>query len=56
MNMKAAIMKPNLIILTLAVLLLAPPTRLHAAAPTEKPNIVLIMADDQGWGDRLTRL
>jgi arylsulfatase A-like enzyme len=41
------LMKPTL---TLIALLLVPPTLLHAAdAP--KPNIVLVMADDQGWGD-----
>ncbi len=26
-------------------------TRLHAAEPAKRPNIVLVMADDQGWGD-----
>jgi arylsulfatase A-like enzyme len=38
----------------LAVLLLMPPTAFHAAAapqPAAKPNILLVMADDQGWGD-----
>lgn len=38
----------------LAALLLAPLSPLHAAdAPskTEKPNILLILADDMGWGD-----
>src|SRR5687767_9232342 len=31
-----------------AVLLFAPVT---AAADAKKPNVVLVMADDQGWGD-----
>ena len=38
----------------LTALLLTPPTAFHAAAapqPTAKPNILLVMADDQGWGD-----
>ncbi len=34
----------------LTALLLAPLAALHAA-DSPKPNIVLIMADDQGWGD-----
>jgi arylsulfatase A-like enzyme len=38
------------ILLLLAALLLAPLAALHAA-DSPKPNIVLIMADDQGWGD-----
>jgi arylsulfatase A-like enzyme len=42
---------------TLPVLLVAlacalgPATHLRAAEPAKRPNIVLVMADDQGWGD-----
>src|SRR6188474_2865012 len=32
-------------------LCIASAPRLHAAEPHERPNVVLIMADDQGWGD-----
>ena len=36
----------------LAALLLAPLASLHAAdVPAQKPNILLILADDMGWGD-----
>ena len=35
----------------LAALLLASSAFLHAAVPTAKPNIILAMADDLGWGD-----
>jgi len=43
-------MKTYLYILTLlTTLLLAPLAALHAAA-APKPNIVLILADDLGWG------
>ena len=37
-------------LLTLAALLLAPLAALPGAS-TAKPNIILVMADDQGWGD-----
>jgi hypothetical protein len=36
----------------LATLLLTPLAALHANdTPTKKPNIIVILADDQGWGD-----
>lgn len=43
-------MKPTPL-LTLAVLLLAPPAALHAADPPEsgKPNVLLFYVDDMGW-------
>ena len=42
-------MKPTLTFLT--ALLLAPLAALHAADTLVKPNIILVMSDDQGWGD-----
>jgi arylsulfatase A-like enzyme len=35
----------------LPCLLLALSTSLAFAAPSDPPNVVLVMADDQGWGD-----
>ena len=36
----------------LCTLLLAPLAALHAAdVPKPKPNVLLILADDMGWGD-----
>ena len=36
----------------LSVLLLSPLTAIHAAeVPAPRPNIILLMADDQGWGE-----
>jgi hypothetical protein len=37
------------LLILLAVILLAPPATLHAA-PAPKPNIVLILDNDLGWG------
>ena len=42
-------MKHTLILL--ATLLLAPVTALHAAPPSTKPSILIILVDDMGWGD-----
>ncbi len=38
-------------ILIYTALLLAPLAALHAAEPSPRPNIILAMADDMGWGD-----
>ena len=42
-------MKPTLTLLT--ALLLAPLAALHAADAPRQPNILVILADDMGWGD-----
>lgn len=38
-------------LLALATLLLAAGTPLAAAAPAARPNVVVLLADDAGWGD-----
>ena len=35
----------------LTALLMAPMIQLHAAEPAAKPNILIILVDDMGWGD-----
>lgn len=40
----------HLLLLILTALLLAPHATLHAAT-SARPNVVLMMADDQGWGE-----
>ena len=37
--------------MTLSLLAFATALTLHAAEPVQRPNVVLVMADDQGWGD-----
>jgi hypothetical protein len=50
--MKGTTMKPTLTILT--TLLLAPLAALHAAdAPKQKPNIIVILADQRTVGSRV---
>ena len=41
----------NLRVLALALVLVAPVSPLQSAQPLPRPNIVLMMADDQGWGE-----
>lgn len=51
--MKAPPAMKHALLLSFAALLLAPLVRLHAAEPanTAKPNVLLIISDDQGYGD-----